>query len=82
MLEIAEIMTRLQSCIRATFFDDAIVVACDTTAADVDGWDSLAHVRLLMNVEREFGVTMTDEAVDGVASVGDLARLVRQRAAG
>ena len=79
MPEIADVLSRLQDCIRTTFFDDTIAVDAETTAADVDGWDSLAHVRLLMHIEREFAVSMTDEAVERVDNVGELARLVRQR---
>lgn len=81
MLEIDDIMQRLQACVRTTFFDDGIEVSPETTAADVDGWDSLAHVRLLMHLEQEFGVAMTDAAVERASCVGDLARLIQQRAA-
>lgn len=71
----------LQDCLRETFFDDGIEIFDEMTADDVDGWDSLAHVRLLMHVERRFGVTMTDEAAERVANVGALARLIHDRAA-
>lgn len=74
-----QILGRLQDCIRSTFFDDSILIDAETTADDVDGWDSLAHVRLLMNIEREFGVSMTDEAVERVSNVGELARFVQRR---
>ena len=51
------------------------------TADQVDGWDSFAHLRVLMTVERAFGVKFSAGEVDGLKNVGDLANLIAARTA-
>jgi acyl carrier protein len=46
------------------------------TAAQVNGWDSLAHVRLMIQVERAFSVKFTASEINSFKSVGDLARSI------
>jgi acyl carrier protein len=58
------------------FDDDEIVATPELTAADVSGWDSLAHVRLMLQVEREFGIKFTATEISSFKSVGDLARAI------
>jgi acyl carrier protein len=58
-------------------FDDDDVVATDGLTADqVHGWDSLAHVRLMVQVERTFSVKFTASEISAFKSVGDLARSI------
>ena len=49
-------------------------------ADDVDGWDSLAHVRLMLTVERSFGVKFTAAEIGRMKNVGDLVALLLTRA--
>jgi acyl carrier protein len=48
----------------------------DTTAEDVDGWDSLAHARLIVAVEKQFGVSFPAERLFELSSVGELVELI------
>lgn len=62
------------------FFDDEKLVLCaETTARDVDGWDSLAHVRLLLTIERKFRIKFSVPEVGGLRSVGDLVSLIARK---
>lgn len=47
---------QMQEVFRTVFDDDAIVLRDEMTAADIDGWDSLMHINLLVAVERRFRV--------------------------
>jgi acyl carrier protein len=58
------------------FDDDEIVATPELTAGDVSGWDSLAHVRLMLQVEREFGIKFTATEISSFKCVGDLARSI------
>jgi len=58
------------------FDDDNIVATESLTAAQVNGWDSLAHVRLMIQVERAFSVKFTASEINSFKSVGDLARSI------
>ena len=52
------------------------------TAADVDGWDSLAHINLIMMVERIFAVKLTISDVRSMKNVGNFIDLVQQKLGG
>jgi acyl carrier protein len=51
-----DIQLELQAVIRAVFDNDELVISDVTKATDVDGWDSMAHVNLIIAVEKRFGV--------------------------
>ena len=54
-----EIYEKLNEVFRDVFDDEDITVGEETTAADIDGWDSLEHINLIAAVEQEFGVKFT-----------------------
>jgi acyl carrier protein len=51
-------------------------ISLDTTAADVEGWDSLAHVRIMLNIEARAGQPVDIDASYAVATVGELIDLL------
>jgi acyl carrier protein len=58
------------------FDDDTIVLRPELSATDVDGWDSLAHVRLLLTVERKFGIKFNAIEAGKLKNVGELMELI------
>ena len=77
-----EVMGQLTDVFRDVFEDDAITISPDTTAKDIDGWDSLTHVRLIVTVERRFKVKFMSREVASLKTVGELATLIEQRSHG
>ncbi len=69
-------MDALTEVFRQVFADPEITLAPDTTANDVDGWDSMSHVNLIMAVENRFNIRFNQKEVMGFRNVGDLARCV------
>lgn len=61
------------------FDDDSIVVTPELTAADLDEWDSLAHIRLVVAVEKKFGMKFSAAEVGRLKNVGELVRLLEAR---
>jgi acyl carrier protein len=61
-------------------FDEASVTA-DTTANDIEEWDSLSHIRLIVAIERRFKVKFKNSEIESVKKVGDLVALVQAKAA-
>lgn len=59
-----------------TFLNVLDLDACDltdaTTAHDVEEWDSLSHIRLIVAVERDFGVKFANSEIESFKCVGDL----------
>jgi acyl carrier protein len=74
-----EIYAKLNEVFRDVFDDDEVIVNPETTAADVDGWDSLAHIRLMLTVEKAFGVKFAAADIAGLKNVGELAGLIESR---
>lgn len=72
-------MEKINEVFRSVFDDDDLTVDRETTAADVEGWDSVMHVTLLINMEKAFGMKFSSSAVAGLKSVGDLADLIDAR---
>lgn len=76
-----EIMERMQAVFRDTFDDDGLLLRPEMTAADVDAWDSLMHINLIVAIEREFKVKFTTAEVTSLKNVGDLVALVEKKRA-
>ena len=64
---------------RDLFDDDDIVLQDSTTAADIAGWDSLKNVRLLVQVEKRFGIHFSTGEVVNLKNVGELIGLIEAR---
>ena len=54
-------------------------IADTTLAAEIPGWDSLSHVKVISAVERHFGVRFKAVEVLSLTNVGDLQRLVHSK---
>lgn len=64
---------------REVFEDADLEVGSATTAKDVEGWDSLAHIQLLVAVEKAFGMRFNTGEVAGLANVGEMVELIARR---
>ena len=73
------IRTRLNGVFRDIFDDEQLKVTDSSTAGDVEGWDSLAHVNLVVAVEKTFGVSFTTKEISGLGNVGDFVRLIEAK---
>lgn len=69
-MEKNEILSKLQDIIRETVDNEDVVITEATTASDVDGWDSLAHVMIIGEIRNEFGVKLTSTEVGTLQNVG------------
>ncbi|MBD5169828.1 MAG: acyl carrier protein [Oscillibacter sp.] len=74
----AEIFEKLTEIFRDVFDNEDITLSETTTAADIDGWDSLTHITLLATVEDEFDVKFSMKAVQHLQNVGELAELIAE----
>ena len=72
---------RLTTIFRDVFDDDELELKPELTAKDVDGWDSLTHLRVILSAEQAFRVKFTTSEIGKLQNVGDLATLIQARAA-
>ena len=75
----SNIYTRLTEILADFFDDDSITATPALSAKDVDGWDSLAHIRLMLTVERAFKVKFSTSEIGKMETVGDLVALIKAR---
>lgn len=66
------LLARVQQIAADTFRCDREQIQTATTAADIDGWDSLSHTLFVIELERAFGVRFDLPRIACATSVGDL----------
>lgn len=63
------------------FDDDDINIAPEMTANDIDGWDSLSHVNLIVAIEIKFNIRFSQKELLTFKNVGDLLRSIQNKTA-
>ena len=71
-----QVFVRLNEVFRNYFDDEDIFLSDATVAEDVDGWDSLSHVGLIVAVEKAFGIRFTMGEVNSMKNVGEMTGLI------
>ena len=74
-----EINQKLTGIFQDVLDNDDIVLRPDLTADQVAGWDSLAHIRLILTVEKGFGVKFSTPEIGKIKNVGDLSALIQDK---
>ena len=74
-----EIYERLTELFHTIFDDDSIVLGDGTTAANVEGWDSLTNIQLILGVESTFRIRLSAAQVAGLAQLGDLVIIIETK---
>ena len=72
-------LERVNDVFRDVFDDESLSVRQETSAADVEGWDSLMHVRLIIAIEKAFRVRFSSSEVASLKDVGDLIELLQTK---
>lgn len=76
-----ETLSKLQDIFRSVFEDDELIIARETTAQDVEAWDSVLNVTLMMEVETAFGIRFSTGEIAYLKHVGDLLDLIESKVA-
>ena len=67
-----DIVASLTGIFREVFDDEGITLARTMTADDVEGWDSLSHVNLIVTIEARYGIKFSQKELLTFKNVGDL----------
>jgi acyl carrier protein len=65
-----DVRDRLQDIFRDVFDDRSLVLRDEMTAQDVDGWDSLTHINLIIAVERKLGIKFATAEISRMREAG------------
>jgi acyl carrier protein len=73
-----DVYERLNMVFREVFDDETIELTDDTTADDVDGWDSFEHINLVVAVEEEFSFKIPMGKVVTMQNVGEMVDIIME----
>lgn len=77
------ILERLTEIFREVFDDEEITIGAETTAADIEGWDSISNIQLLVAIEQAFkGIKFSTGEVANMKNVGEMVEAVRRKTGG
>lgn len=74
-----ELYAGLNEIFRQVLDDDSIDLKPTMTADDVDGWDSMNHIFIVVEIEKRFGIKFQAAEMEELKDVGELAALVREK---
>ncbi|MBR0148214.1 MAG: acyl carrier protein [Lachnospiraceae bacterium] len=63
---------------RDVFDDDELVIGDETNSADIEDWDSLEHIELVINMEKHFGLKFNIKEVNKLQNVGEMVDLIQR----
>jgi acyl carrier protein len=79
MMAKPETIAQMLPVFHEVFDDDTLVIVPATTAKDVEGWDSLSHIRLMVAIESAFGVRIRASEAAKLNNVAELADLIERK---
>ena len=79
--DLEQIKEPLTNVFRDVFDDESLELRPELAAPDVENWDSLSHIDLIVAVERQFKVKFTTAEVTSLKNVGELAALIQKKRA-
>jgi acyl carrier protein len=71
-----DITEKLTSVFRQVFDEETLVLSDEMTADDVESWDSLSHVNLMIAIELAFEIEFTQSEIQNFANVGELKKTI------
>ena len=75
-----EVFEKLTEVFRDVFDDEDITLSEETTADDIEDWDSLMHITLISEVEDAFDVHFSMKDVTGMHNVGEMVSIILEQA--
>lgn len=72
-----EIFEKVQDIFRDVFDDDSLEIGDSTNSDDIEDWDSLEHITLVVSMEKEFNVKFDIKVVNKLENVGQMVDLIQ-----
>lgn len=71
-MEIENVLDQVQEIFRDILDEESLIISHSTTANDVDGWDSLTHIQLIVAIEKKYKVKFSSKEILSWKNVGEL----------
>jgi acyl carrier protein len=67
----------IQDILRQVFDNESLTISPETNRRDIAGWDSVAHIKLILTMEDEFEIQFSDDEMSSIETIGDLVAIVQ-----
>ncbi|MBR5407714.1 MAG: acyl carrier protein [Lachnospiraceae bacterium] len=74
-----EIMDKVNEIFRDVFDDDSLVIVDSTNSDDIEDWDSLEHISLIISMEKEFDLKFDIKEVNKLENVGQMVDMIKDK---
>jgi acyl carrier protein len=73
------ILDKITALVRVVLNNEEIILAFETVASEVEGWDSLRHIVIISSIEDEFNISIDTKELIKISKVGDICDIVSQK---
>ena len=74
-----EIMEKVNGIFRDVFDDETLVITDSTNSDDIEDWDSLEHISLIISMEKEFDMKFDIKEVNKLENVGQMVDMIKMK---
>lgn len=74
-----KILTEITPIFQDVLDNEDIQLTSETTAADIEEWDSLSHIQLIVAIEKHYKIKFTSIEISGFKNVGDMCGAIQQK---
>lgn len=74
-----EIFDKVQDIFREVFDDDELVISDSTNSDEIEDWDSLEHISLIVSMEKEFSMKFDIKEINTLKDVGEMIDLIKRK---
>lgn len=74
-----EIFNKVQEIFRDVFDDEELVISDSTNSDEIEDWDSLEHISLIVSMEKEFSMKFDLKEVNELKDVGEMVDLIKRK---
>lgn len=78
-MEQNDYLARVQDIFRDVLDNEDIVLDMETTADDVEEWDSLSHIQLIVAIEKDFKIKFTSKEILSWNNVGEMIEAISRK---
>jgi len=78
-MERRDILKQMEEIFKDVLDLEELELTEDTTADDIDEWDSLSHIQLIVAIEKGFGIKLTAREVKELADVGEMVSCIQSK---
>ena len=74
-----DIINEVQEILREVTDNPGVIITDSTVSDDVEGWDSLAHIQLIVALENKFNISFTAEEIGSYNNIGGMCRGIEKK---